>query len=149
MIQGSSLSLDRACRRACDVRSAQRLRAALLAFCSCRYCGSPELMSIAFFCGFVLLLGRGWFSDYLNSSPFSLCWEVFKTLCVVKKFVVQDLKYRALDGCGSIAYGSFIFLLFCSFLAEIFVLYATLFLWRRGCFAKCCHGGGSFVLRET
>lgn len=91
MIQGSSLSLDRACRRACDVRSAQRLRAALLAFCSCRYCGSPELMSLAFFCGFVLLLGLGWFSDYLNSSPFSLCWEVFKTLCVVKKFVVQDV----------------------------------------------------------
>jgi hypothetical protein len=157
MIQGSSLSLDRACCRACDVRTAQRLRAALLAFFSCHYRCSLELTSLSFFCGFVPLLGRGWFSEYLSSSRFSLGRQVFKRLCVVKKFVVQDVlgwrgsgsQVTGVDGCGSIVYGSFTFVLFCSFLAEIFVLYATIFLWRRGCFAKCCYGGGSFVFRET
>jgi hypothetical protein len=73
MNQGSSLSLDMACWRACDVRTAQRLRAMLLAFFSCHYRRSLELTSLSFFCGFVLLLGRGWFSEYLTSSPFSLC----------------------------------------------------------------------------
>ncbi len=131
-----SLSLDRACWRACDVLTAQRLRAALLAIFSCHYCCSLELTSFSFFCGFVLLLGRGCFSEYLSSSPFSLCREVFKRLSVVKKFVVQDVlgwrgsgsQVTGVDGCGSIVYGSFTFVLFFSFLAEIFVLYATIFL---------------------
>jgi hypothetical protein len=136
MIQGSSLSLDRSCWRSCDVRTARRLRAALLAFFSSHHCCSLELTSLSFFCGFVLLLGRGWFSDYLSSAPFSLCREVSRRLCVVKKFVVQDVlgwrgsgsQVTGVDGCGSIVYGSFTFVLFFSFLAEIFVLFATIFL---------------------